>query len=76
MSDEPKKRWGAWIWWLPIVTLSILYVLSIGPAETLARHGYIDPEPYRTAYAPVKWLHDNSTVGRRLLEWYMRFWMR
>jgi hypothetical protein len=52
MSDEPKKRWGAWVWWLPIVTLPILYVLSVGPAETLARHGYINPESTRTAYAP------------------------
>ena len=75
MSDEPKKRWGAWVWWAPIVTLPVLYVLSIGPLETLARHRYIDPETVRPAYTPVIWLRDNSTVGRWLLDRYMRLWM-
>jgi hypothetical protein len=76
MSDEPKKRrsWG-WIGWA-LVALPILYVLSIGPLETLARHGYIDSETVRPAYAPVIWLRDNSTVGRRLIDRYMRLWMR
>ncbi len=34
MSDEPKRRSRAWIWWA-MLALLVLYPLSIGPAKLI-----------------------------------------
>ena len=65
MSDEPKERSWAWIWWA-LVTSPVLYVLSVGPAEMLYQHGVIDLETGRKAYAPLEWLCEHSSAGQRI----------
>jgi hypothetical protein len=67
MSDEPKKRSRAWIWWA--VAILGLYVLSIGPATGFFG-GSIDPWPklaYEAFYAPLYWVSEKvPPVGRAI----------
>jgi hypothetical protein len=74
MSDEPKRRSWGWIGVAALGALPVLYVLSVGPAEALLRHGYIGQKIASTTYAPLRWVHDNSTVAGRFLEGYVSAW--
>jgi uncharacterized SAM-binding protein YcdF (DUF218 family) len=73
MSDEPKKRSRAWIWWM-LLALFALYPLSVGPATRLVT----SPESDETAsaiYAPIFWLASQSVWAGSALEWYLSFWV-
>jgi hypothetical protein len=69
MSDEPKKRTRAWIWWT--VALLVLYPLSMVPAcETIVwlNHWGISAAGlngvYLVVYAPVIWILSEAFDGR------------
>jgi hypothetical protein len=73
MSDEPKKRRGAWIWW-PVVLLIVLYPLSVGPAMWLVTSPALD-KTVSTIYAPIFWLVGRSDWAASVVEWYLHFWL-
>jgi hypothetical protein len=79
MSDEPKKRSRAWIWWA-LLALLVLYPLSLGPAFAIADWIVItNPEPrfyYAIVYiyAPLWWVGDYSESARDAREWYIDWW--
>jgi hypothetical protein len=78
MSDE-RKRAGAGFWIiLSVVTVMLLYPLSVGPAELLNRKGRISDETgnaIRLFYRPLDWAYrDGPESIRRALDWYMKFW--
>ena len=85
-QDDFTTRPSRWGWLLPNVAgrlaavavgLTVLYVLSIGPAIALTRGGnsVIQQDDLRTFYQPVIWMHDN-TILEQPLEWYVEMWER
>jgi hypothetical protein len=81
VSDETEsqgRRLGVWALWL-FVALAI-YVLSVGPAEKLARAGAF-PRWMLVVYSPLGFASEQCPPVRRALEWYVhdlwgvpRFW--
>jgi hypothetical protein len=56
MSDEPKKRSRAWIWWT-LVAVFVLYPLSIGPVAWVTRGEVIW---VMFPYLPILWIAEAS----------------
>jgi hypothetical protein len=50
-----------------------LYVLSLGPAIWLFKHGYISKET-GIVYAPLGYLGNNFEPARKALNWYLELW--
>lgn len=59
---------------LVVLCLPILYVLSLGPAILLMRHGWLDDSSVEIAYLPLTWLHEHTPL-RQPLEWYASLWV-
>jgi len=57
-----------------VVLLPVLYVLSIGPAEWLAAHGYCSEDAIGYAYAPVVLLYISSETARLVLDYSVGLW--
>jgi hypothetical protein len=77
MSEEPKKRRGAWIWWALAAVLLMAYPLSTGPAIRIADAADDHVASLRTfnvVYAPIGWLRRHSKPARTVIDWYMVFW--
>jgi hypothetical protein len=80
MSDQPRRRSRAWIWWAPLVAVP-LYVLSIVPVEIgsawMARFGLMSPKHrgdfLRTVYAPIVWGMNNSNTVKGAFHQLERF---
>jgi hypothetical protein len=68
MSDEPKKRARAWIWWTLIAVL-VLYPLSMGPVCWFAPDG--SEATVEDVYAPIEWLRWKSESVDRVVVWYL-----
>ena len=80
MSDEPKKRSRAWVWWA-LVALVVLYPLSVGPVNWLYQHseGEWPHRIHRAArlvYFPIDYLTDHSQTAFDIVAWYVSFWSR
>jgi|HubBroStandDraft_2_1064218.scaffolds.fasta_scaffold3245520_1 hypothetical protein len=75
MSDEPKKRRGAWIRWVPIAAFG-LYVLSEGPACWIFRRygGERMADAMNTAYEPLHWCARQSLFTEESYDSYLLFW--
>lgn len=63
---------------IALVTVSLAYVLSVGPAEVLCRHGGVLSENAvcragRTFYAPLVWASEND-LARPVLRGYVDLW--
>lgn len=56
-----------------LVTLPILYVLSIGPATWLFLRGYLDDATLETIYTPL-WRANDAMGTHEWLGWYLFFW--
>jgi hypothetical protein len=80
MSDEPKKRSRAWIWWWRwaafAALLPAIYVLLWGPALWL--HIRTDSEWISKCFAIVYGPLEDFVLERRALrpiaKWYLHFW--
>jgi hypothetical protein len=57
-----------------VVLLPVLYVLSIGPAEWLAAHGYCSEDAIGYAYGPVVLLYNISETAELVIDWYVELW--
>ncbi|HEV8066241.1 MAG TPA: hypothetical protein VGP76_00800 [Planctomycetaceae bacterium] len=70
MSDEPKKRSRAWIWWAAIALFSLAYPLSMGP---VLRH--CDPHSgLPMIYEPIMRLCELWQPVCDLKDWYTELW--
>jgi hypothetical protein len=73
MSDEPKKRSRAWIWWTASVLFLVAYPLSIGPAFRIFER--TDNEwirsAYKTVYAPLFWVCSKWETLSSTKTWYI-----
>ena len=59
-----------------LVTLLVIYVLSVGPAARWA-HDKHDPRYYHyvdSFYAPVLWVCGDAKPTRSMLIWYVKVW--
>jgi hypothetical protein len=57
--------------------MPVLYVLSIGPACWLAKHGYLSDDersPAHLFYTPLIWLHERVPMTQNALERYVELW--
>jgi|HubBroStandDraft_6_1064221.scaffolds.fasta_scaffold1408180_2 hypothetical protein len=78
MSDEPKRRHRAWIFWAALITLLVLYPLSLGPAFRLVWTSQDDPanlRVFKVVYRPISWARMHSETVTNLTDWYMSFCM-
>jgi hypothetical protein len=74
MSDEPKKRSRAWIWWA-MITLIVLYPLSEGPAFWWAsQEGAFSKrwQTMKTVYAPLECACNRAEWFGDAMRWYVR----
>jgi hypothetical protein len=73
MSDAPRRRSRAWIWWAPLVAV-LLYVVSIVPvaivAAWMAHFGLVSDKHagdfLSTVFAPIEWASDHSESVQRV----------
>jgi hypothetical protein len=56
------------------LVMSLLYVLSVGPAVWLLQHGYMSDGFFAWLYAPVNYVYDRSQPAKELLDTYTAFW--
>jgi hypothetical protein len=70
MSDEPKKRSRAWIWWALLVL--VVYPLSAGPAWWIADR-FDCWDAVFVAYLPVSWPLSHVPQLYAAFIWYLRF---
>ena len=62
---------GSSLWWVGAVTVPVLYVLSVGPAAWLYKHGYL-PEWVGIIYAPLEFLPE---IVRDFFVKYVELWV-
>jgi hypothetical protein len=84
MADDERKgvrQWAARSGSV-LVMLSVLYVLSSGPAllwyDRLPDDGVQSTEKHvamRRFYAPLSFIHDNSPQAASALDWYLGLWI-
>jgi hypothetical protein len=74
MSDGPKKRSLGWIGCWALVTLLVLYPLSIGPAVWISFALGQPADWTNRPYRPVLWLAFQSDVSNKILYEYMNFY--
>ena len=74
MSDEPKKRPRAWIGWVAVLTLLVLYPLSMGPAYGPAMPLF-EAKTLSTAYAPMWWVWQHCRWATGPIDWYLNLWV-
>ena len=73
-ADSPSGSGrGSSLWWLVAVTTPVLYVLSIGPAAWLWKHGYLG-EWIGMIYMPLDRL-PVPTVFAELIREYVELWV-
>lgn len=71
MSDQPKKRFRRWSWWVVVLAL-VAYPFSIGPAYWFHTHygGEWTADAINTFYAPVQWCAERSYTTDDMLDSY------
>jgi len=68
MSDEPKKRSrGPWILWA-LITLFVLYPLSIGPVSWF---DLFSTQAFERVYAPIDRARRQSEIVDTAFTWYL-----
>lgn len=74
MADEGSDRRRGWLWaGLALLALLVFYVLSVGPAVMMVEKTGVGGEVGEVAYAPLKWLRDNTPLEKPL-DAYVDFW--
>jgi hypothetical protein len=66
------RRLRALLWTL--LSLPLIYVLSIGPAAWATQHDY-GPFDRLVIYKPLNSIYLNSAMARRFLSWYLVLWI-
>jgi hypothetical protein len=79
MSEQRQSATGVYLAIALLVCLPPLYVLSIGPVGFILDAAGVEHDDWlahfaRACYWPLLWLHDNNTVAREWLEWYLKLW--
>jgi hypothetical protein len=78
VSDEPKKRSRAWIWWASLA-LPLLYALSIGPACWLECYGPMRGDRLRrfdeVIYAPLRRVYKTHPILEAAVDRYVGLWI-
>ena len=70
-SETSHSRTLLWV----VVFVPVLYVLSVGPAAWVGQKmGGPVNDFLGTAYAPVIWLHDETSL-KKSLEAYLELWV-
>jgi hypothetical protein len=76
MSDEPKKRLRAWMWWA-VLALLVVYPLSLGPAGRFCAGS--DSQwaftVFRIVYAPIDLVRFLIPPVDDACSWYMNVWL-
>ncbi|HEV3299839.1 MAG TPA: hypothetical protein VG055_09360 [Planctomycetaceae bacterium] len=75
MSDEPKKRSRAWIWWA-LILMFVLYPLSVGPSMRLASSSDSWLQFHSIVFEPLFWVSEQSETIDSAFGWYSRVWAR
>jgi hypothetical protein len=73
MDDDQRTPRSALAVWLIVAALPVTYVLSIGPAFLLCKHGYLS-EVALYLYLPLYYLHLHCEPFRVALDWYGSLW--
>lgn len=58
---------------LLLVAMPVLYVLSLGPAALLHKHGYLE-KPIEVICSPLEILAESNEPVRNVLDSYVRLW--
>ena len=77
-DNDQRKGNSLTVWLAAAVLLSLLYVLSIGPAYWLFDHELISTETLKAidkAYSPVYFVSDNCPPLHRTIDWYISCWL-
>lgn len=74
LSDEPKNRSRAWIWWASAAALPLMYLLSVGPLDWLYWHGHVNKKAVWIYCAPERWLGRHSPVAKDIIHSYVELW--
>ena len=76
MKDDRQHRGGigAIIIGVALMLVSMLYVLSYGPAEWLVQRGHLSPDTESVIYRPLIFLGDRFDWIRTMLDWYSGMW--
>jgi hypothetical protein len=74
VADRPRSAFLAAVTSL-VVSLPVLYVLSVGPVARLCQtvSPNFTPNWVHVFYSPLIWLHANTPL-RAPLEWYVELW--
>jgi hypothetical protein len=78
MDDHSQAKSSTTIWWVSVLLVPILYILSAGPIVRLTMsksHPQRAPEWVETLYAPVEWLYEHTPLEKPLEE-YMEWWLK
>jgi hypothetical protein len=74
-ADETKPRSSLAVWLVVVLLLlPVGYVLSIGPAVWLIKHGYLNKQVSQTFYGPLIFVASLWGPMMRLLQWYAELW--
>ena len=66
-QDDDEKRSHSRLWWLALVLVPVVYVLSVGPAVVYGGHLPL----VEAFYGPVVWLCNHSTLAENFLHWWV-----
>jgi hypothetical protein len=59
-----------------VLSLPVLYVLSIGPALWMQEHGFLnDSDSVVRFYWPVSYLRMHCGIFDLICDWYMKLWV-
>jgi hypothetical protein len=77
MSEETTSKSGkTWLYvvgWL--VSIPLLYVLSVGPIAVLVHRKLVPVSAVEPAYTPLFWLFEKTHTGEAMTA-YMEAWMK
>src|SRR4051794_13042357 len=76
-KTDNQQRSSVAVWLsVALVLLSMLYVLSTGPAAWLSANGCLSPKVYVAFYAPLDMTHSLCPTLGDAIGYYERQWLR
>ena len=73
MHAKQPRKFNAWFLVFGVVTMLLIYALSMRPAVTIASHRHGGMAVIRQIYFPIVWLHDYTPLGKPT-EAYVNIW--
>ena len=79
MEKGKKPGYGLGFWCDGMLTLPVLYFLSVGPIVWMVHRGMVSSPTIdlleKGVYAPLFWLVENNASLKTAYEWYALLWL-